>query len=73
MVVIVLLGFLINREVKIYNSLGLAALAILIVQPHYLFDSGFQLSFLSVISIVYFTPRIEKKSLLGPIIAVSFI
>lgn len=60
MAVIVLLGFLINREVKIYNSLGLAALLILIINPRYLFDAGFQLSFLSVISIVYFAPKIEK-------------
>ncbi|MBU4141018.1 MAG: DNA internalization-related competence protein ComEC/Rec2, partial [Candidatus Omnitrophica bacterium] len=60
MAVIVLFGFLINRETKIYNSLGLAALLILIVRPHYLFDAGFQLSFLSVISIIYLTPKIEK-------------
>ena len=60
MAVTVLLGLLINREVRIYNSLGLAALIILLFHPHYLFDSGFQLSFLSVISIVYFTPKIEK-------------
>jgi len=60
MAVVVLFGFLINRETKIYNSLGLAALLILIVRPHYLFDAGFQLSFLSVISIVYLTPKIEK-------------
>ncbi len=60
MAVIVLFGFLLNREVKIYNSLGLAALLILLVHPHYLFDAGFQLSFVSVISIVYFVPRIEK-------------
>ena len=58
MAVVVLLGLLINREINIYNSLGLAALIILIFRPHYLFDSGFQLSFLSVISIVYFAPKI---------------
>jgi competence protein ComEC len=60
MAVVVLLGLIINREIKIYNSLGLAALVILIFNPHYLFDVGFQLSFISVISIVYFTPKIEK-------------
>ncbi|MBN3038229.1 MAG: DNA internalization-related competence protein ComEC/Rec2 [Candidatus Omnitrophica bacterium] len=60
MAVIVLLGFLIHREVNIYNSLGLAALLILIYRPQYLFDAGFQLSFLSVVSIVYFAPTIEN-------------
>ena len=60
MAVIVLLGFLVNREVKIYNSLGMAALTILIYNPNQLFDSGFQLSFLSVISIIYFAPKIEQ-------------
>ena len=60
MAVIILLGLVINREPKIYNSLGLAALVILIFNPRYLFDAGFQLSFLSVVSIVYFTPKIEK-------------
>ena len=60
MAVIVLFGLLLNREIRIYNSLGLAALIILISNPRHLFDSGFQLSFLSVISIVCFTPKIEK-------------
>ncbi|MBN2097872.1 MAG: DNA internalization-related competence protein ComEC/Rec2 [Candidatus Omnitrophica bacterium] len=59
MAVTVLLGLLINREIKIYNSLALAALVILIVNPNSLFDSGFQLSFSSVISIVYFTPKLK--------------
>ncbi|UCB57696.1 MAG: DNA internalization-related competence protein ComEC/Rec2 [Candidatus Omnitrophota bacterium] len=56
---VVLFGYLINREIEIYNSLGLSALIILIARPYYLFEAGFQLSFLSVISIVYFTPKIE--------------
>ena len=60
MAVVVLLGLLINREPRIYNSLGLVALLVLIARPQYLFDSGFQLSFLSVISIVYFAPRLER-------------
>ncbi|MFC1698729.1 DNA internalization-related competence protein ComEC/Rec2 [Candidatus Omnitrophota bacterium] len=60
MVSVVLCGLLINRETKIYNSLGLAALIILVANPRMLFDVGFQLSFLSVISIAYFSPRIVK-------------
>lgn len=60
MATVVLFGLLINREIRIYNLLGLAALSILIYNPNYLFDSGFQLSFSSVISIIYFAPKIEK-------------
>ncbi|MFH1245776.1 MAG: DNA internalization-related competence protein ComEC/Rec2 [Candidatus Omnitrophota bacterium] len=58
---IVFLGILINREYKMYNSLGIAALIILLYNPRYLFDAGFCLSFLSVISIVYFSPKIEGR------------
>lgn len=60
MAVVVLTGYLLNREANIYNSLGLAGLIILVANPQHLFSVGFQLSFISVISIVYFTPRLEK-------------
>ena len=60
MVAVFLVGWSINREISIYNSLALAALIILIINPQQLFEIGFQLSFLSVISIVYFTKRLNK-------------
>lgn len=52
-------GILINREADILNSLGLAALLILLVKPNQIFEPGFQLSFLSVGSIIYLMPRIN--------------
>lgn len=58
--VVILAGRLLNRPSAIYNSLGFAAFLILAVQPLYLFDVGFQLSFLCVFFIVYLTPKIEK-------------
>jgi competence protein ComEC len=58
-----LLGFLLKREPDIYNSLSLAAIFILAIDPRQLSDLGFKLSFASVISIVYFYPKI--KSLLA--------
>lgn len=61
MAAVVLFGFVINRDPQIYNSLGLAGLIILIFNPHSLFDAGFQLSFVSVISIVYFAPKITSS------------
>lgn len=53
-------SYLFKREADIYNSLSLAALSILILNPGQLFDVGFQLSFASVASIVYFYPKIKS-------------
>ena len=60
---VILGGWLIKRDSDIYNSLGLAAFLILIVNPYYLFDIGFQLSFISVLSIVYLYPKMNSWSL----------
>ena len=42
-----------------YNSLACAVLFILIINPRQLFDIGFQLSFASVLAIVYFYPKLK--------------
>jgi competence protein ComEC len=54
-----LVAYLFKREPDIYNSLSLAALFILLINPRQLFNIGFQLSFVSVISIVYLYPRLK--------------
>ena len=59
MAIVFLLAYLKKREPDIYNSLGLAALFILISNPKQLFDVGFQLSFASVISIVFLYPKLK--------------
>ncbi|MBL7197495.1 MAG: ComEC family competence protein [Candidatus Omnitrophica bacterium] len=59
MIAIILLGILFEREANIYNSLSFAALLILAYNPNQLFAIGFQLSFLSVISIFYFGYKIQ--------------
>ena len=59
MAIIFLLAHLVKREADIYNCCALAVLFILIGNPRQLFDVGFQLSFASVISIVYFYPKIK--------------
>lgn len=59
MAVIFSLAYLVKREADIYNSLSAAAIIILGINPKQLFDIGFQLSFTSVISIVYLYPRIK--------------
>lgn len=57
---ILLFGYFLKREVNIYNSLSLAALIILLINPWQLFEVSFQLSFLSVISIVWLSPEIKS-------------
>ena len=60
MAVIWLLGMVLDRDARIYNSLGLTALILLFLNPGQLFDAGFQLSFVTVISILYLAPRVLK-------------
>ncbi|PIP21254.1 MAG: hypothetical protein COX40_00360 [Candidatus Omnitrophica bacterium CG23_combo_of_CG06-09_8_20_14_all_40_11] len=57
---ILLFAYFLKREINIYNSLSLAALMILAVNPWQLFEVSFQLSFLSVVSIVWLSPKIKS-------------
>jgi competence protein ComEC len=57
---VVLAGILSNRDVNIYNSLAIAAIIIMALNPLDIFDAGCQMSFASVLSIVYFSAKIEK-------------
>ena len=54
-----LAAYLLKREADVYNSLVTAALFILMINPRQLFDIGFQLSFISVLAIVYFYPKLR--------------
>lgn len=53
---------ILNRTSNIYNSLALSAMVLLLYNPKYLFDVGFQLSFAAVLSIVIFQPFVRKYS-----------
>jgi len=53
-----LLSFIVKREYHVYNSLALAAMIILAIWPWQIFDVGFQLSFISVLSIIFISPKI---------------
>lgn len=44
----------------IYNSLSFAAFILLLINPLWIFNLGFQLSFLATLSIVVLTPRIRE-------------
>lgn len=65
MAAVVLIGFLFERETDIVNSLGIAALIILLFCPNQIFSVGFQLSFVCLLSIIYFSPTIETALNLG--------
>ena len=52
------IGSVINKKGLTYNTLAAAALFILLINPMYLFDVGFQLSFTSVVCILFFQPRL---------------
>ena len=53
---------LMNRHSNVFNSLAISAFILLLYNPNYLFDVGFQLSFAAVISIVVFQPLVQKYS-----------
>jgi competence protein ComEC len=65
MTIVFLGGFLLRRITKISHSLALAALIILFFNPRQLFNVGFQLSFTSVISIVYLSPLIRNLCMIA--------
>lgn len=60
MVLSFLLALLLDREKDLYDALLLAAFLILIINPAALFDVSFQLSFLSVLAILYLIPRFRE-------------
>jgi len=65
MVLVFLFSVIMERESHIYNTIALAALIILFIWPLALFEVGFQLSFIAVLSIVYLVPRLEKLLKVG--------
>lgn len=58
---------LINREANTYNNLAISAFLLLLYNPYFIFDVGFQLSFVAVLGIVLGYPLyknwLQKKHL----------
>ena len=52
------IGDFFNRKSNIYNTLAASAFVLLVINPYNLLDIGFQLSYLAVISIVFFYPYV---------------
>ncbi|MDH5608890.1 MAG: ComEC family competence protein, partial [Cyclobacteriaceae bacterium] len=57
MFTVIALQELTDRKANIYNSLGFAALVLLVYDPSFIYSVGFQLSFTAVTGIVYLYPR----------------
>ncbi len=47
-----------KRKTDVYNILALSAFVLLLFNPHYLFDVGFQMSYLAVLAIVAMQPKL---------------
>lgn len=60
MAIVIILAYISNRTTNIFNSLAIAAFIVLIFDPEELFNPGFQLSFLAVLSIAVIYPIIRK-------------
>ncbi|MDD2702539.1 MAG: ComEC/Rec2 family competence protein [Candidatus Omnitrophica bacterium] len=59
MAVFMLTALLFQREPDIFNALAAAGLGILLFDPNQLFEISFQLSFVSVMALVYLYPRLR--------------
>ncbi|MDY6855411.1 MAG: DNA internalization-related competence protein ComEC/Rec2 [Thermodesulfobacteriota bacterium] len=58
MIMTFLIAIVIDRQRDMYNTLALAAFIILVISPSAIFDVSFQLSFASVLAILYLVPRL---------------
>jgi competence protein ComEC len=57
---LVIVGTALNRKTSIYNTLSASAFVILAINPLLIAEVGFQLSYLAVLSIVFFYPYIYE-------------
>lgn len=55
-----LIGKNLRRQVDSYNILAASALLILLINPSELFKVGFQFSYLAVLGIIFFQPKLEQ-------------
>ncbi len=76
----VAIGMFLRRSVNIYHTLVVSALLILLFQPSFLFDIGFQLSYIALFFIIWlqpllasiWTPKYKVINYFWEIITVSF-
>jgi competence protein ComEC len=57
-----LVGQVAHRHITVWNSLGVSAFGLLLYNPFFLFDPGFQLSYAAVAGMAFFYQRMLKVS-----------
>ncbi len=57
----IVLGKALNKTQNTYNLIAISAFFLLLYNPFYLVDAGFQLSYLAVTGLVYFHPKIYQS------------
>lgn len=60
MMFIYFMSKILDKESDSLNSLGFSLLALLVINPYYVWDLGLQLSFLSTWGIIMFAPRLSE-------------
>jgi len=60
MATVLIIAFLANRSTNLLNSISIAAVIILVINPNELFNPGFQLSFSAVLAIGIILPRLNE-------------
>lgn len=61
-----LLGKAMFRDASVWNVLSASAFGLLVYNPYFLFDAGFQLSYAAVAGMVFFFPRFYRISPILP-------
>jgi len=61
MISFIVIGKAFNRNQNSYNLIAISAFFLLLYYPFYLFDVGFQLSYLAVLGLIYFQPKIYQS------------
>ncbi|MFN8304572.1 MAG: ComEC/Rec2 family competence protein [Saprospiraceae bacterium] len=57
-----LLGKSLHHDASIWNILAGSAFLLLLFNPYFMFDAGFQLSYAAVAGMVFFYPRLQKSA-----------
>lgn len=60
MALAVVCALLLSRGKDFYNTIALAALTVLVIDPGSLWEAGFQLSFAALLGIVYLVPKLNS-------------
>lgn len=55
---LVCLALLLRRPVRVANCLALSAIVLLTIGPTQLFNAGFQLSYITLVGVIYLSPRV---------------